>query len=264
MWAEEEFLPAIVALRLDTVKGVFSYAGRGYLRTHANRDNYHIVEEVGGRTFDLYLKRHRGFQLKEALKLLAAESPFLTAGRREWDSIATVAALGIPTMRRVAYGEAKLAFFELRSFVMTERIPAATPADRYIQEHFSGRMTAAAGREKRALLWDIGGLVRRLHGAGLTHMDLYLNHIFVRQTPSGETLLHLIDLQRVARRRFWRRRWIVKDLAALIYSARDLPLSRTDMARVFMAYFDGHILPKDRVLLRAALRRERRMAAHSG
>jgi heptose I phosphotransferase len=102
-------------------------------------------------------------------------------------------------------------------------------------------------------------MVRRLHGAGFTHLDLYLNHIFVRETPEGDKVLHLIDLQRVARRWFLPRRWIVKDLAALLYSTRDVPLSRTDIARIFTAYFDGALAFRDRCLMKSALARCRRM-----
>jgi heptose I phosphotransferase len=264
LWADEEFLPALVALRLDTLRGVFEYEGKGYLRTHANRDNFHIVEKTDGRTCDIYLKRHRGFELKEVIKLLAAEAPFTTAGRREWENIARLHGLGIPTMRRAAYGERKILFFEAQSFVITERIPQATPMDDYIARTATEAVSGELLREKRSLLWDLGDLARRLHRGGLTHMDLYLNHVFVRETASGEKVLHLIDLQRVARRRLFKRRWIVKDLAAILYSARKLPLSRTDFARIFMAYFDGKITSQARGLLASAMSRADKMAARLG
>lgn len=261
--ANEKFLPALVALCLDTLNGVFEYSGAGYQRTHGARDNFHIVETLDGVPYDLYLKRHRGFEPKELLKLLAAEEPFTTAGRREWENILALEHIGIPTMTPVAFGEKKFGCFEVASFVVTERIPAAEPLDDHLKNHFAGALDRGMLREKRALLWDLGGLVRKLHTAGLTHMDLYLNHIFVRKTASGERVLHLIDLQRVARRWLFRRRWIVKDLAALLYSAKGLSFKKTDYARIFTAYFDGRRLRPDKSLVRSALRRARRMAAKS-
>jgi len=207
--ADEEFLTALVSLKLDTLRGVFSYAGKGYLRTHGNRDNFHIVETIDGKACDLYLKRHWGFEVKEALKLLAAQAPFATAGRREWENISRLNALGIPTMRAVAFGEERMACFELRSFIITERIPSALPMDDFLRQRHSGQPHRSLLREKRALLWDLGDLVRKLHNGGFTHMDLYLNHIFVRETSEGERVLHLIDLQRVARRWLLSRRWVV-------------------------------------------------------
>ena len=261
--ADEEFLTALVTLKFDTMRGVFDYSGKGYQRTHARHDNFHLVETIDGVAYDLYLKRHWGCQIKESLKLLVTSSPFATAGRREWENTLTLEGLGIQTMRPVAFGEKKFGFFEIRSFVVTEKIPAAVPLDDYLKERFTGKIHGAALREKRSLLWDIGDLARKLHSAGLTHMDLYLNHFFVRETQSGERVLHLIDLQRVAKRWLFRRRWIVKDLAAILYSARDLGLSRTDFARIFTAYFDGTHSRKDRGLIRTALNRAGGMAARS-
>ncbi len=253
--ADREFFEVLVALKLDTLRGVSKYAGPGYLRTHANRDNFHIVGHIGERSYDLFLKRHRGFEMKEALKLLMSRSPFMTAGRREWENIARLERLGIAAARPVAFGERRFWFLEVESFLITENIAGGTPMDDYLVRRFSGDLSKEMLREKRALLWDIGDLVRRLHQAGLTHMDLYLCHIFVRETSQGDKVLHLIDLQRLAKRWLFKKRWVIKDLAALLYSARHLPLSRTDLMRIFTAYFDGAISEKDRRLLAAALKR---------
>lgn len=261
--ADEEFLEALVALKLDTMGNVTAYGGPGRWRTHANRENFHIVETVGSRTYDFHFKRHRGFELKEAVKFLMTRSPLETAGRREWENIFRLQGLNIPSMRPVAFGEKKLLFLERRSFIITQAIPNAAPMDDYVREHYAGALEAEAEREKRALLWEVGDLVRRLHNAGLTHMDLYLNHFFVRETPEGDKVLHLIDLQRVAKRWAFKRRWLVKDLAALVYSTRNLPLSRNDIARIFSAYFDGVLTPANRGLLRAALKRARRMMSRT-
>jgi hypothetical protein len=260
---EKEFLEVLVALKLDTLRGVFEYAGEGYLRTHGNRDNFHIAGRMGRNPYDLYLKRHRGLELKETIKLLASDSPFAMAGRREWENMRRLEALGVKTARRVAFGQKWIKPFELKSFVITEAIPGGVPLDEYIAGHFQGTLSEEALREKRALLWDLGDLVRRLHQAGLTHMDLYLNHFFVRETPEGDKVLYLIDLQRVAKRWLFKRRWVVKDLAALFYSARNLPLDTTDLARVLNAYFDGAFPAGGRALVRAAAERARRMTARS-
>jgi heptose I phosphotransferase len=260
--ADEAFVEALVSLKLDTVPGVFAYGGEGYLRSHAGHDNFHVVKEIGGRSYDLFLKRHSGFEPKESFKLLMSESPLKSAGRREWDNIQRLVALGIPNMRPVAFGDEKrFLFLERRSFIITERIHGGVPMDGFIRENFRPGLSGEALRAMRALLWDLGDLIRKLHCAGFTHMDLYLCHVFVRTAPTGERYLHLIDLQRVARRWAFRRRWIVKDLAAVMHSARDLPLSRTDIARIFTAYLDGTCGPRDRGLVRAAIRRAARMSA---
>jgi heptose I phosphotransferase len=259
--ADKEFLQPLATLGLDTLEGAFSYSGEGYLRTHANRDNFHITAETDGRSYEFFLKRHRGFELKEALKFLMTRRPFRTAGGREWDNILRLCALGIRTARPVAFGRQRFLIFERKSYLITERIRGGTPFDDYVKERLSGRMPAVTLREKHALLWDLGDLVRRLHRAGFTHMDLYLNHFFVSDTPEGDKALYLIDLQRLAKRWIFRKRWIVKDLAAILYSTRNLPLTRTDLARILMAYFDGAVSAANRKLVRAAISRARRMAA---
>lgn len=260
MKANKDFVEPLGELSLDTLDGIFSYNGPGYMRTHANRDNFHIIHEARGRKWEFFLKRHRGFEVKEVLKLLMTRSPFVTAGRREWDNILTLDALGIPVPTPVAWGGKRFCFFEIKSFVITARIPGGVPLDDYLTEQYSGPLGAEALRQKRALLWEVGALFRTLHQAGLTHMDLYLNHLFVSVTDRGEEKLHLIDLQRVARRWLFKRRWVVKDLAAFFYSTRNLPLSRTDIARVLASYFDGRLTPAARRLVRTAIKRAAHMA----
>jgi heptose I phosphotransferase len=258
--ADEEFIEVLVALKLDTMSGAFECC-EGYMRTHGRHDNLHLAGKAGNRYYDLFMKRHRGWEVSESIKLLMARSPFESAGRREWNNIIRLEEMGIPTMRPVAIGERKTGLFTTHSFIVTERVPNATQMDHYARERWNGPLTREELREKRSLLWDVGTLTRRLHGAGLTHMDLYLNHFFVREAPDGDKALHLIDLQRVGRRWLFRRRWIIKDLSAILYSARHLPLSRTDVARILTAYFGGSPDRRGRGLMKAAIARCERMMA---
>lgn len=104
--------------------------------------------------------------------------------------------------------------------------------------------------DRRRAVRAVADLARRLHGCGIVHKDLYLNHIFVAK---GGDELTLIDLARVQRTRKRRRR--VKDLAALVMSARGLA-SRTDLLRGLRRYGG------DLGLARAVLRKAEKMARH--
>jgi tRNA A-37 threonylcarbamoyl transferase component Bud32 len=104
--------------------------------------------------------------------------------------------------------------------------------------------------DRRRAVRAVADLARRLHACGLVHRDLYLNHLFVAK---GGDEITLIDLARVQRTRKRRRR--VKDLAALVMSARGLA-SRTDLLRGLRRYGGG------RKLARAVLRKAARMARH--
>ncbi len=68
------------------------------------------------------------------------------------------------------------------------------------------------------LLAPTADLAARLHVAGLHHRDLYLCHFLLK--PDGSDC-HLIDAARV-RPLPWltKRRWVVKDIAQFIYSAK--------------------------------------------
>ncbi|MHC4938355.1 MAG: lipopolysaccharide kinase InaA family protein [Planctomycetota bacterium] len=93
-------------------------------------------------------------------------------------------------------------------------------------------------------------IARRLHAGGLVHKDLYLCHLFV---PKGKHEVTLIDLARVTRTTS--RRLRVKDLAALLHSAKDL-CTRTQLWRGLKRYGG------DKRLARSVIRKERRMAKH--
>jgi hypothetical protein len=55
-----------------------------------------------------------------------------------------------------------------------------------------------------------------MHAAGLAHQDFYLVHFFVK--PTEDDALYLIDLQRVIIQKPLPTRWIIKDLAQMLFS----------------------------------------------
>ena len=79
-------------------------------------------------------------------------------------------------------------------------------------------------------------MIGRFHALGYVHRDLYLSHVFFDATAPPPHRLRLIDLQRVLRPVWRKRRWIVKDLAALNYSTPTTMASRTDRLRWLRSY----------------------------
>jgi hypothetical protein len=114
----------------------------------------------------------------------------------------------------------------------------------------AGRSAIAA----RFAIECVAPLIARLHGAGLVFRDLYWNHLFAEL--DGEPVF--IDVHRVLRPRWRRRRWIVKDLAGLLAS---LPrgYSRSACLR-FLHRYAARRPP--RALVRAIVAKARRIAAH--
>ncbi len=77
--------------------------------------------------------------------------------------------------------------------------------------------------------------------------------------------IRLIDLQRVERRRWFRRRWIVKDLAQLAWSAPQSCIKNTRKMAFMLAYLGVKKLrPADKRLIRAVLAKQRRMERRLG
>ena len=116
--------------------------------------------------------------------------------------------------------------------------------------------------DRRELIRQTADLVRRLHGAGFCHRDLYLSHIFLSVGADGVERLCLIDLQRVFKPRVLRWRWQLKDLAALYYSARE-HCSRAEQLRFARAYLGCRRLNgRQKWLLRMVAWKAGRIARH--
>ena len=129
--------------------------------------------------------------------------PARRPAEREWENAAALAALGIPSVDAAGWGRHRQG-----SFVVLRRTPGQQ-ADHWWHENHRERQATSLTRE-------LARLVAALHDASLCHRDLNVYHVFV----DGDALA-LIDVGRVFRFRSWRaERWIVKDLAGLLYSAR--------------------------------------------
>ena len=111
----------------------------------------------------------------------------------------------------------------------------------------------------------VAEIVRRLHEAGYNHRDLYCCHFLIHESAAGEFDIRLIDLQRVQRRRWFRRRWIVKDLAQLAYSAPRDRVGCKDQIALMRHYFGVRKLRRrDKRLLGAVVRKVRAMQRRLG
>ena len=114
-----------------------------------------------------------------------------------------------------------------------------------------------------------------MHAAGLHHQDFYLTHLMVPldaicatplpaadRSPAPDGLrIQVLDLGRVRWQRRLSRRWIVKDLAQLDYSAPHFAAS--ERMRFLAAYLGRRVETADRALIRRILRKSRAIARHS-
>jgi heptose I phosphotransferase len=201
-----------------------------------NRRTFRI--ERGGRGF--FIKCHQGVGWGEIVKnLLVFKRPVLGA-MNEWLALRRLHELGVETMQPVAVGRQGLNPARQRSVLVTEALGDCVSLEDYCRG-WSARPPAPV--VKRLLIRRLAEMARRLHENGVNHRDFYLCHFLLAQPwdddPAG-LHLYLIDLHRVQRRRRTPRRWAVKDLGSLWFSAReiDLPLTRSDLLR-FVRWYRG-------------------------
>jgi heptose I phosphotransferase len=215
-----------------------------------------------------YLKRHYVRTWASRFRAALGAGPGETAGRVEARNIGRLAAAGIASMELVAYGEALRPDGHVESFVLTEELEGFVPLDDFLRDGFpaprSGRRTDR-DRELGELIRGVAATARRLHRAGYNHRDLYCCHFFVREPGGGRFQIRLIDLQRVERRRRFRRRWLVKDLAQLAYSAPRDRITRTRRLAFARHYLGvAKLRPAHKRLIRAVLAKQRWIERREG
>lgn len=208
----------------------------------------------GPETF--FLKRHGPPGWKERIVPLLRFAPPILGARNEWDAIQRFGEAGIPTMTPVAYG-----FQGSHSFLMTQALPARCNllelAEDNARNRPGSRPDDSPQIEVRTLVPQIAEIARRMHAAGLHHQDFYLNHMLLCDTDD----IRVIDLGRVRQHRRLGKRWIVKDLAQLDFSARSLTCR--DRLRFLRLYLGRPLNRGDRSMIRQIAFKSRRIAAHT-
>jgi tRNA A-37 threonylcarbamoyl transferase component Bud32 len=247
--AAAPFLPVLQAAGLDTFDRFMALPARGTVRAVPGRSTVRV--ELPSLT--AYLKRYEPNYLSTADRVLRAlHWPGADdEASREWRKMLLLREHGFLTATPVAAGQSRRGGIVLSSFLMQQEISGGQPADEVLPKLPLPR--------KRRLLRRLGALARRLRDAGFIHKDLYLKHIFVVER-GDDWDLYLIDLQRVLGPRRHRKRWYLKDAAALAHSARARThCSKTDLLRLYQGYASGAM---DRTFIRKVWSRMERLQRH--
>ncbi len=214
-----------------------------------------------------FLKYHAGIGWLEIIKnLLQGRLPVVSA-RNEWQAVQALEKAGIDTMTLAGYGERGLNPATRESFVITEDL-TQTMSLEYIGEQWQKRTPSL--QSKRSLIEKLATISRKMHAAGINHRDYYLCHFLLDEkfaehnVISDSTRLFLIDLHRAQIRRTVPRRWRIKDLASLHFSAHAVQLSQRDVLRFIRAYTGGSlhdIFQRDKRFWDAVLKRSNDLLA---
>ncbi len=255
VWADAEYRRVLGdwgAMSVDAIMG--SCRGR-CLRKLDDRENW-FLPTPGGLAEGLYLKKHHARKKGPRIHIGPPERE--TPAFVEAQNIGRLTAAGIGTMRLVAYGQGISGRRRGESFVLTEALDGYEPLDDFVEARFPNGIGEDRNDFYR-LIDAVSDLARRFHAAGFNHRDFYCCHFFVKE-EGGRFEIRLIDLQRMQYRRSRRRRWIVKDLAQLAYSAPSAAVDCKAKVRFLKGYFGVRKLgPARKRLAKAVFAKQRYM-----
>jgi len=263
-FAGAQFQKALADLGLISLEAVFAFEGGrdlakpsiGQFRRRLQLD---LTPTDSADPVRVFLKRYDRPPVLSQLRNWLLHYRRRSFARTEAETAERLAACGINTPRIVAWGEQWGVLCEHRSFVMMEEIKDSESLERRLPPCFEGDATRAELPAHRDFIRQLASFIRQFHETGFRHRDLYLSHIFC--SCAGQ--FSLIDLAR-ASRPILRRRFQVKDIAQLHYSAPATTFSRTDRLRFYLAYADRpRLRPQDKVFLWRVVRKASKMARHS-
>jgi hypothetical protein len=269
MWVDQRFAPQLRRAGLAGFEEVMSSATGRCLRELKMRENWYLpVAQSAEVRHGLYLKKHHVRTWMSWLRALLGIGPGTTPARAEVENVRYLTADGIEVMCVVAYGEKLHANGLIESFLLTEELHDYEVLPDFLRRRFpplTRRQPTARDADLDRLIRRLAEVARRFHRAGYNHRDFYAGHFFVKETTAGEFDIRMIDLQRVQRRRRFRRRWLVKDLSQLAYS---LPRDRIKCTHrlAFVRHYLGvqKLCAADHRFIREILMKQQQMERRLG
>lgn len=222
--------------------------GRKTLRMH-----------YAGRAF--FLKLHSGVGWGEIFKnLLQGRMPVVGAAN-EYRAVSALQRVGVDTLSVAAYASQGFNPASLQSMIVTDELTGTVSLEDYCADW--DRVPPSFAVRLRLVL-KLADSARRMHGAGINHRDFYLCHFHLDESSleQGPLRCYLIDLHRAQVRGHTPRRWRVKDLGGLYFSAMDCGLQQRDLLRFIRHYSEGGLrraLEEDADLWRQVAGRARQL-----
>ena len=205
-------------------------------KVYKEKDNRRVIRfESTGRP--LFLKIHRGVGWGEILKNLAHLKLPVVGATNEWRALNYLKAVGIDTMTAVGFGKTGCNPANQHSFLITEELDQSTTLEQFCADW---RRQPPPFWLRLALLKKVAEIARRMRQKGINHRDFYLCHFLLdtERLRDRSVRLYLVDLHRAQIRRRVPRRWLIKDLGSLYFSALEIGLSRRDILR-FIHHYSG-------------------------
>jgi heptosyltransferase-2 len=261
VFIDSDYLSAFNEIGLNSIDKIFAFdKAKNLSKKNMAGFRSRLQFEINspGQT-TLFLKRYNRPPVMVQLKTWFAGHGKKSLGFLEYETSEQLKEAGINTPRTIAYGQDCGSFFEKRSFFITEKIPNAEALERKLPTFITDKSARKNIEPRRKFIAGLANFIRKFHETNYRHRDLYLAHIFYND--KGE--FYLIDLARAFRPYLLKKRFQIKDIAQLYYSAPGKYFSRTDRLRFYMNYADRKKLnTDDKLFIRQVMKKVSRMAKH--
>ncbi|MBL7186074.1 MAG: lipopolysaccharide heptosyltransferase II [Phycisphaerae bacterium] len=255
---------ALGKLGLNSVDSVFSFEAatnldKENLARFRSRVQFEIDAPQPPRATTVFLKRYDRPPVSVQLKNWLSARGKRSCALLEFVAASRLTAFGINTPKTICYGEQWANLFEKRSFIITQEIPDAASLERKLPDCFTGRPARENLKPRRDFTARLADFIKEFHETNYRHRDLYFAHIFY----SDDGRFYLIDLARAFEPIILSRRFQVKDIAQIHYSAPGRDFSKTDRLRFYLRYVGrGKLTSADKIFIRKVVSKARRMARH--
>jgi heptose I phosphotransferase len=243
-----DFVDCFKRLDLDSVEKVFSFnKGKNLTKENLAPFRQRIMFETDNPKTILFLKRFNNVPKFIQLKNWLTRRKKISTMACDLEPAEILREHSINTPQTIAYGQQWQGFFEKRSFIITEKIP----------DSFS--LEVKLPKKTKTFIENLASFVRKFHNTGFRHRDLYLCHIFC----DSRGQFTLIDLSRVFKPLVFSKKFLVKDLAQLYYSAPAVFFTKTDRLKFLLCYLQKDKLTKqDKILIKKIKSKAKQMARH--
>ncbi len=222
---------AAVAKHLQQFDQIMALRGESY-RAHKGRLTQRIM--LGDKAY--FIKQHNGVGWGEIIKNMCQGRLPVVSAKNEWLALQRCRSLGLHVPQLFAYGERGFNPAGRQSFVLMEALTNMVSLETWCARW---REVPPTFQEKRRFITAVATVARTLHDNGVNHRDFYLCHfLFDPDTccVQQQLKLYLIDLHRAQLRRVTPLRWIIKDLAGLYFSSKDIGLTKQDLYHFVKTY----------------------------
>ena len=141
-----------------------------------------------------YMKRFNRPHFKDMFFTRRSFGESCSQARCEWENARLLLDNGIDTYHPVCYGEKTKFGIENKSFIVTEKMQGIAMTD-FVREKWHALTT----KQKEKIISSTGTFVRKIHACKISLPDLYLWHIFIKETVENNYEFAVIDLHRMSR-----------------------------------------------------------------